>query len=52
MLDRMKEGTLTWDADTFGYSTGIIGLQLFANKQAVRPAEVVTSKVSRGSGQC
>jgi mono/diheme cytochrome c family protein len=33
MLDRMKEGTLTWDADTFGYSSGIIGLQLFANKQ-------------------
>lgn len=32
MLDRMKEGTLTWDADTFGYSSGIIGLQLFANK--------------------
>jgi len=29
----MKEGTLTWDADTFGYSSGIIGLQLFANKQ-------------------
>jgi hypothetical protein len=33
MLDRMKEGTLTWDADTFGYSSGIIGLQLFANNQ-------------------
>jgi mono/diheme cytochrome c family protein len=31
MLDRMKEGTLTWDADTFGYSSGIIGLQLFVN---------------------
>jgi hypothetical protein len=33
MLDRMKEGTLTWDPDTFGYSSGVIGLQLFANKQ-------------------
>jgi hypothetical protein len=33
MLDRMKEGTLTWDANTFGYSSGVIGLQLFANKQ-------------------
>jgi hypothetical protein len=33
MLDRMKEGTLTWDADTFGYSSGVIGLQLFVNKK-------------------
>jgi hypothetical protein len=33
MLDRMKEGTLTWGAETFGYSSGITGLQLFANKQ-------------------
>ena len=33
MFDRMKEGTLTWDADTFGYSSGVIGLQLFVNKK-------------------
>ena len=32
MLDRMKEGTLTWDPNTFGYSSGVIGLQLFVNK--------------------
>ena len=33
MLDRMKDGTLTWDPDVFGYSSGVIGLQLFANKK-------------------
>jgi mono/diheme cytochrome c family protein len=33
MLDRMKEGTLTWDGDMFGYSSGVIGLQLFVNKK-------------------
>ena len=33
MLDRMKDGTLTWDADTLGYSSGVIGLQLFVNKK-------------------
>jgi len=33
MLDRMKAGTLTWDADTLGYSSGVIGLQLFVNKK-------------------
>ena len=33
MLDRMKEGTLTWDPEVFGYSSGVIGLQLFANKK-------------------
>ena len=33
MLDRMKEGTLTWDPETFGYSSGVIGLQLFVNKK-------------------
>jgi hypothetical protein len=33
MLDRMKEGTLTWDPDVFGYSSGVLGLQLFANKK-------------------
>ncbi len=32
MIDRMKEGTLTWNQDVFGYSSGIIGLQLFKNK--------------------
>src|SRR5215468_4339392 len=33
MIDRMKAGTLTWDAEKFGYSTGVIGLQLFVNKK-------------------
>ena len=33
MLDRMKEGTLTWDPEKFGYSSGVIGLQLFVNKK-------------------
>src|ERR1700738_1923303 len=32
MLDRMKDGTLTWDPEVFGYSSGVIGLQLFPNK--------------------
>jgi hypothetical protein len=32
MIDRMKDGTLTWSPDEFGYSTGVIGLQLFTNK--------------------
>jgi mono/diheme cytochrome c family protein len=33
MIDRMKDGTLTWDPDVFGYSSGIIGLQLFKNEK-------------------
>jgi hypothetical protein len=33
MLDRMKDGSLTWDPEVFGYSSGVIGLQLFTNKQ-------------------
>jgi hypothetical protein len=32
-LDRMKDGTLTWDPEKFGYSSGVIGLQLVANKK-------------------
>ncbi|MEZ0229194.1 MAG: hypothetical protein ACAI25_11265 [Planctomycetota bacterium] len=32
-LDRMKEGALTRDPEVFGYSSGVIGLQLFANKK-------------------
>ena len=31
-IDRMKDGTLQWDPETFGYSSGVIGLQLFKNK--------------------
>ncbi len=30
-LDRMKDGTLTWDPEKFGYSSGVIGLQIFKN---------------------
>ena len=33
MLDRMKDGTLTWDPEVFGYSSGVLGLQLFPNKK-------------------
>jgi mono/diheme cytochrome c family protein len=32
MLDRMKDGTLQWDPEVFGYSSGVIGVQLFKNK--------------------
>jgi mono/diheme cytochrome c family protein len=32
-IDKMKDGTLTWDPDKFGYSSGIIGLQLFKNEK-------------------
>jgi mono/diheme cytochrome c family protein len=31
-IDRMKDGTLQWDPEKFGYSSGVIGLQLFKNK--------------------
>ena len=31
-IDRMKDGTLTWDPDVFGFSSGVVGLQLFKNK--------------------
>ena len=31
-IDRMKDGTLTWDPEVFGFSSGVIGLQLFRNK--------------------
>jgi hypothetical protein len=33
MLDRMKDGTLQWDPEKFGYSSGVIGLQLFKNEK-------------------
>jgi hypothetical protein len=32
MIDRMKDGALTWDPDVFGFSSGVVGLQLFKNK--------------------
>lgn len=32
-LDRMKDGTLTWDPEKFGYASGVIGLQIFKNEQ-------------------
>jgi len=31
MIDRMKAGTLKWDPEKFGYSSGVFGLQLFVN---------------------
>lgn len=31
-LDKMKDGTLTWDPEKFGYSSGVIGLQIFKNE--------------------
>jgi hypothetical protein len=33
MIDKMKDGTLTWDPSVFGYSSGVIGLQLFKNEK-------------------
>ena len=33
MIDHMKDGSLTWDPEVFGYSSGVIGLQLFLNKK-------------------
>ncbi len=32
-LDRMKDGTLQWDPEKFGYSSGVIGVQLFKNEK-------------------
>ena len=32
MIDRMKDGTLQWDPEKFGYSSGVIGIQIFKNK--------------------
>ena len=32
-LDRMKDGTLQWDPEKFGYSSGVIGLQIFKNEK-------------------
>jgi hypothetical protein len=32
MIDRMKDGALTWDPEVFGFSSGVVGLQLFKNK--------------------
>jgi hypothetical protein len=31
-IDRMKDGALTWDPEVFGFSSGVVGLQLFKNK--------------------
>src|SRR5438045_681834 len=33
MIDRMKDGALTWDSEVFGYSSGVLGIQLFPNKR-------------------
>ena len=33
MVDRAKDGTLTWDPEVFGFSSGVVGLQLFTNKK-------------------
>ncbi len=31
-IDRMKDGALTWDPEVFGFSSGVVDLQLFNNK--------------------
>ena len=36
MIDRMKAGTLKWDPEKFGYSSGVFGLQLFVNRSSTR----------------
>ena len=33
MIDRAKDGALTWDPEVFGYPSGVIGFQLFTNKK-------------------
>jgi len=33
MMDRTKDGALTWDPQVFGYPSGVIGFQLFANSK-------------------
>jgi hypothetical protein len=33
MIDQMKDGSLTWNPDVFGYSSGGVGLQRFTNKK-------------------
>lgn len=33
MIDRTKDGALTWDPEVFGYPSGVIGFQLFTNKK-------------------
>ncbi len=32
-IDRLKDGALTWDPEVFGFSSGVVGLQLFKNKK-------------------
>ena len=32
-IDHMKDGTLQWDPEKFGYSSGVIGIQLFKNEK-------------------
>ena len=32
-IDRMKDGSLQWDPEKFGYSSGVIGLQIFKNEK-------------------
>jgi mono/diheme cytochrome c family protein len=32
-IDRMKDGSLSWNPDVFGYSSGVIGLQMFKNEK-------------------
>ncbi len=46
-LDRMKDGTLQWDPEKFGYSSGVIGLQLFKNEK-FNPQEWSTEEYIRG----
>ena len=33
MIDRAKDGALTWDPEVFGYPSGVMGFQLFTNKK-------------------
>jgi hypothetical protein len=46
-IDRMKDGTLQWDPDKFGYSSGVIGLQLFKNPN-FDPKKWSTEKYIKG----
>jgi mono/diheme cytochrome c family protein len=50
MIDRMKDGTLQWDPQKFGYSSGVIGIQLFKNDK-FDPKKWSAEKYIQGGGE-
>ncbi len=49
-IDRMKDGTLQWDPEKFGYSSGVIGLQIFKNEK-FDPKHWDAKKYIEGGGE-